>query len=113
MAYSLTHGNDYQDVWGRHVADDYSLVPAISDYATGGYLIQGISGTTETTGNVALAKVGYVIPIGGQGGYMPVWNPVTSKLEIYQGAAGLGANTQVPANTDLSAFTFHLLVIGY
>jgi hypothetical protein len=54
-----------------------------------------------------------VIPIGGQGGYVPVWNPTTSKLQVFQQSAATSALTEVPAATDLSAYTFNLLVVGY
>ena len=84
-----------------------TLQPAASDYAAGGYLIQGIGGTTENTGNVGLDKVLFVLPTGGQGGLSPVWNPSTSKLQIFQ------QGTEVTAGTNLSAYAFQLLAIGY
>jgi hypothetical protein len=113
MAYKIALVSDGDDVWGRHRLEHVTLQPAVSDYPTSGYPIVGISGPTESTGNVGIAKVGYVIPIGGQGGYTPVWNPSTGKLQIWQGASGLGPDSEVPANTDLSSYTFNLLVVGY
>lgn len=67
-----------------------SLQPAASDYATGGYLIQGIGGSTESTGDVGLDKVLFVEPAGGQGGLTVVWNPSTSKVQMFSGSVGPG-----------------------
>lgn len=113
MAYTLTHGQDFDDVWGRHRVQHYLLNPALSDYVAGGYLIQGEAGTTESTGNVGMAKVGYVIPIGGQGGYSPVWNPTTSKLQMFEPSNAYGPAAEVAASTNLNAYQFNLLVVGY
>jgi hypothetical protein len=89
-----------------------NLIPSTSDYATGGYLIQGIGGATENTGNVGLAKVLGVLPVGGQGGYNPVWNPATSKLQMYWNATAGTPDSEVTAGTNLATNTFQLLVIG-
>ena len=67
-----------------------TLQPAASDYAPGGYLIQGIGGTTESTGNVGLDKVLFVEPAGGQGGISPVWNPLTSKVQMIANSPSSG-----------------------
>ncbi len=67
-----------------------SLQPAVADYATGGYLIQGIGGVTESTGDVGLDKVLIVEPAGGQGGISPVWNPSTSKVQMIANAPSAG-----------------------
>ena len=111
--FTITKVNDGDDVWGRHRLEQVQLQPAVSDYAPGGYLIQGIGGTTESTGNVGIDKVGYVIPIGGQGGYVPVWSGSSPRLQIWQQSAATSALTEVPAATDLSKYTFNLLVVGY
>ena len=114
MAFTLTKAIDGDDVWSRKRLEHVVLQPSISDYVPGGYLIQGISGTTERTSNVGLAKVSYVIPVGGQGGWSPVWNPTTSKLQVFGDSnAANGAAPEVGASTDLSAYAFNLLVIGY
>jgi hypothetical protein len=76
-----------------------TLQPAASDYVAGGYLIQGIGGVTESTGNVGLDKVIGVLPVGGQGGYVPVWNPVTSKLQILQRGAITATGTIASTST--------------
>jgi hypothetical protein len=112
VAFTVTAVNDGNDVWGMKRVLQVQLKPAISDYASGGYLIQGIAGTTESTGNVGLAKVFWAIPIGGEGGYKPTFNPVTSKVQIFQQSAITGPLTEVLANTDLSGQTFNLLVVG-
>lgn len=110
MPYTVTKGNDGDDVWGRHRLEHVVLQPAAADYATGGYALSGIP---PSSGNVGITKIGYVIPVGGQGGYVPVWNLTTSKLQVFQQSAATGALTEVPAATDLSAFAFNLLVVGY
>ena len=112
MAYSLVKQNDGDLSLGNLRGELVNLLPAVSDYATGGYLVQGIAGTTEATGDVGLSKVLFVVPVGGQGGYSPVFNPTTSKVTIEQPGASNHAQSEVPANTDLSAFTFALLVVG-
>lgn len=113
MAAVWTKTTDGDEVWGKHRLEHVTLQPSISDYATGGYLVQGIAGTTESTGNIGIEKVGYVIPIGGQGGVVPVYNPTTSKMEMYLQTGSSGALTQASANTDFSAYTFNFLVVGY
>jgi hypothetical protein len=76
-----------------------TLQPAVADYATGGYLIQGIGGTTENTGNVGIDKVLFVLPTGGQGGLSLVWNPSTSKLQIFQRGAVTATGTVASTST--------------
>ena len=112
MAYKLTKVND-GDLLANIREELVQLQPSVSDYATGGYLVQGIGGTTESTGNVGLAKVLFVLPVGGQGGYLPVFNPTTSKLQIFQDSTSGGPGGEVLANTNLAAYTFNLLVVGY
>lgn len=103
---------------GNRNGEFRTLQPAAADYVTGGYGIYGqklaVDGTvTVAQVNTGLYEVDAVLPVGGQGGYFPVWNPTTNKLQIFQSAAALGPATQVPANTDLSALAFQLLLIGY
>jgi len=113
MAYKLTKLSDGDISLGNLRAELVNLIPSVSDYATGGYLVQGIGGTTETTGNVGIDKVLFVIPVGGQQGYLPVWQNSTSKLAMFEDSGAVGPLGQVPPNTDLSAYTFELLVVGY
>jgi hypothetical protein len=112
MAFSVTKEPDGDDVWSRKRLEHVQLQPAISDYQPGGYLLQGIGGTTESTGNVGLGKIAYVIPVGGEGGYKPVWNPATSKLQVFEDSAGTGPLVEVGGTTNLAAYTFNLLVVG-
>ena len=107
MAYSITKLSDGDLSLGNLRGELVNLQPALSDYPTGGYLIEGIGGTTESAGNVGMDKVLVVIPAGGQQQYSPVWQPATSKLEIWS------AGSQLTANTDLSTLTFELLLLGY
>ena len=113
MPYTLTKVSDGDNVLGKWRCELVNLQPAISDYATGGYNITGIAGTTETTGNVGIAKVLFVWPVGGQGGWSPVWNPTTSKLQVFADSSSNGASPEANANTNLAAYTFELLVVGY
>lgn len=112
MAYQLTKLPDGDLSLGNLRGELIDLLPAPSDYATGGYLIEGIGESTEDTGNVGLYKVLFVLPAGGQGGYVPVWNPATSKLQVFEAGASESALGEVPANTNLDAYTFQLLVVG-
>ena len=107
MAYTISKLPDGDLSLGNLRGELVNLQPALSDYPTGGYLIEGIGGTTESTGNVGMDKVLVVIPAGGQQQYSPVWQPATSKLEIWS------AGSQLTANTDLSTLTFELLLLGY
>jgi hypothetical protein len=106
MAYTITKLPDGDLSLGNLRGELVNLQPALSDYPPGGYLIEGIGESTESTGNVGMYKVLTVIPAGGQQQYAPVWQPATSKLEMW------AAGSQVSANTDLSALTFELLLVG-
>ena len=106
MAYTITKLSDGDLSIGNLRGELVNLQPALSDYPTGGYLIEGIGGNPLTAGNVGMDKVLTVIPAGGQQQYSPVWQPATSKLEMWSGGS------QVTANTDLSTLTFELLLIG-
>ncbi len=106
MAYTITKLPDGDLSLGNLRGELVNLQPALSDYPTGGYLIQGIGGSTESTGNVGMDKVLTVIPAGNQQQFKPVWQTATSKLEMWDG------DSQVAANVDLSALTFELLLIG-
>jgi hypothetical protein len=110
--YTLTKNPDGDISLGNLRAELMTLTPSVSDYATGGYLVEGIGGSTENTGNVGLDKVLFVLPVGGQGGYSPVFAPATSKVEMFQQSGAAGALAQVAAGVDLSAFNFQLLVVG-
>lgn len=112
MAYSLTKNADGDASLGNFRGELVTLAPSVSDYATGGYLVQGIAGSTESTGDIGLSKVLFVIPVGGEGGYSPVFNPTTSKVRIFEPSNAVGPQVEVPAHTDLSAYSFQLLVVG-
>jgi hypothetical protein len=112
MAFTLLKNPDGDLSLGNLRGELCTLQDSVSDYAPGGYLVQGIGGTTESTGNVGLDKVLFVIPVGGQGGYSPVFNPTTSKLQVFEPSNALGVQSEVPVNTDLSAYAFQLLVVG-
>src|SRR6202453_1548241 len=80
---TITKNSDGDVSLGNLRGEQITLQPAVADYATGGYLVQGIGGTTESTGNIGMDKVMFVIPTGGQGGLTPVLNPLTSKVQIW------------------------------
>jgi len=83
-----------------------TLTPAASDYAAGGYLPAYGSG-------IAMKTALYALPIGGQGGFVPVWNPTTGKIQMFQQSAATGALTECTASEDLSAQVFSFWLIGY
>jgi hypothetical protein len=106
---------------GNLRAELVTLQPAANDYVTGGYLIQGIGGVTENTGNIGLDKVLFVIPAGDNGtttGFLLRWNTATSKLQVLESPAVAAAPstaapfTEVAAGTNLAAFAFQLLLFG-
>ena len=112
MAYQLQKRPDGDVSLGNLRGELVDLVPASSDYAAGGYLVQGIGGSTELTGNVGLDKVLFVIPIGGEGGYKPTFNPTTSKVQIFQGGSSGNPGNEVPAGTNLFYYKFGLFAVG-
>jgi hypothetical protein len=113
MAYTITKLPDGDLSLGNLRGELVTLQPSVSDYPTNGYLIQGIGGATESTGNVGMDKVLAVIPVGGQQGYGAVFNPATSKVQVFYSGSSSSPNAEVPGNTNLVALTFELLVLGY
>jgi hypothetical protein len=112
MAYTITKLPDGDGSLGNWRAELATLQPASSDYATGGYLIQGIAGSTENTGNVGLAKVLFVLAVGGQGGYAPVWNPATSKLQVFVDSTSQGPSGELLPGSNLFFNPMRLLIVG-
>jgi hypothetical protein len=108
MAYKVVKQNDGDLSLGNLRGELVNLQPAVSDYQPGGYLIEGVSGTTENAGNIGLGKVLFVIPVGGQGDLNPVWNPATSKLQIFIDSAMVEA----PPTSNFASYSFALLVGG-
>jgi len=120
MALTLTKQADGDLSLGNLRAELVTAQPAVSDYVAGGYLIQGIGGTTENTGNVGLEKVLFVAHVGGAGSglnassanaYFPQWNTATSKLQVFE-PSGNGPMVEVATTTNLSAYSFDLLIGG-
>ena len=90
MAYSVTKNSDGDVSLGNLRGEQLTLQPAVADYATGGYLVEGIGGNPLTPGNVGLDKILFILPTGGQGGLSPVFNPVTSKIQVFAPAPSAG-----------------------
>ena len=117
MSYVITKAPDGDVSLGNLNGELVSLSDSISDYATGGYAFIG-GETANTNGtpnliNIDLWRILTVEPAGGQGGYHPVWNPSTQKLQIFQGVASAGPDQEVANGADLSGYVFNLLVVGY
>ena len=115
MAYTITKIPDGDCNLGNLNGEFVNLQPSSSDYATGGYAInsqEAVLNNSALTANCDLYKIITVQPAGGQGGYNPKWNPVTGKLQIWQSGTATNPESEVPVNTDLSAYTFLLLLIG-
>lgn len=92
------------DAFGSQLFRAFNLKPAAADYPTGGYL--------QAPGSFGLRNIFFLIPAGGFLGYVPSWNPVTNKLQLFQQGAAAGQLTEVGAGVDLSALTFQVLVLG-
>ena len=111
MSYLITKLPDGDVSLGNQNGEYVSLSDSISDYATGGYpIIDGeqYNANGALTINCDLWRVLTALPVGGQSGYQPVWNPTTKRLQMFS-----SAGTEVSANTDLSPYTFYLLLVGY
>lgn len=92
---TLTKASDGDLSLGNLRGELLTLQPGVQDYVAGGYLVQGIGGNPLSSGDVGMTKVLAVIPIGGQGGLSPVFNPATSKVQMYI--------PSVPAGTPITA----------
>ena len=116
MAYTITKIPDGDCNLGNLNGEFVNLQPSSSDYATGGYAInsqEAVLNNSALTANCDLYKIVTVLPAGGQGGYVPVWNPTTGKLQIFDTGSASGAALSEKANgSDLSAYTFLLLLVG-
>lgn len=112
MAYTITKQPDGDLSIGNLRGEWVVLQPALSDYQTGGYLIQGIGETTENTGDVGLYKVLFVTPCGDNSNYFAKWNPSTSKLQIFQDSTSNQPFGEVNAGTNLAPYQFNLLLWG-
>ena len=110
MSYTITKAPDGDVSLGNLNGEFVSLSDSISDYATGGYAITGgesYNANNALTINCDLWRILTAIPVSGQNGYQPVWNPNSQKLQIYS-----SAGTEVSNGTDLSGMVFYLLLIG-
>ena len=111
MSYVITKQPDGDVSLGNLNGEFVSLSDSISDYATGGYAITG--GETFNNNNALpincdLWRILTALPVSGQNGYQPVWNPNSQKLQIYS-----SAGVEVTNGTDLSGLVFYLLLLGY
>lgn len=117
MGYVITKLPDGDVSIGNLNGEFVSLSDSVSDYATGGYAI--IGGETAnnagapSTINCDLWKVLTALPVGGQGGIEPVWNPNTQKVQMWWNGSANSAAVEVPNGTDLSGYSFNLLLLGY
>jgi hypothetical protein len=111
MSYVITKQPDGDVSLGSLNGELVSLSDSISDYATGGYAIIGgetaQQNNTPNLINCDLWRIITAIPAGGQNGYQPVWNPTTQRLQMFS-----SAGTEVSNGTDLSPYTFYLLLVG-
>ena len=117
MGYVITKLPDGDVSLGSLNGEFVSLSDSVSDYATGGYAIIGgetaANASAPSTINCDLWRVLTAIPVGNQGGLEPVWNANTGKLQMYWNGAANGPAVEVPNGTDLSGYSFNLLLLGY
>jgi len=103
------------DVWGALPVRVVTATPAAADYTTGGYTLTPGSGIPLGSPIFGVITLG---DTGGTGAVVLKWNTSTSKLQAFwsgavaEGGAAAAELAEVTAGTDLSAFTFTLLIIG-
>lgn len=107
---TLTKNNDGDLSLGNLRGELLTLQPGTQDYVAGGYLVQGIGGNPLSAGDVGMTKILAVIPMGGQGGLSPVFNPTTSKVVIW--APAVAANTPITAGPVSVTSTLSAMVSG-
>jgi hypothetical protein len=111
MSYAIVKQPDGDVSLGNLNGEYVCLSDSISDYATGGYAItdgETYNNNNTLSLNCDLWRIITAIPVSGQNGYQPVWNPNSKKLQIYQ-----SAGTEVANGVDLSGYVFYLLLVGY
>jgi hypothetical protein len=100
---TITKNNDGDVSLGNLRGELITLQPAVADYVTGGYLLQGIGGNPLTAGDVGLTKVLGMISLSGQQGLIPSWNAATQKVQIFQTGADAGVPLGLgPVSTGVS-----------
>jgi hypothetical protein len=113
MSYTIVKQPDGDVSVGNLNGEYVCLSDSISDYATGGYAIIGgetaQQNNTPNLINCDLWRILTAVPVGGQGGYSPVWNPTTQKVQMFPN----NSLSEAAAGTDLSAYSFYLLLLGY
>jgi hypothetical protein len=115
--YTLTKIPDGDVNFGNQNGEYVDLQPGTSDYATSGYaIIDGVSAVDNPTllssVNCDMYNVVAAIPVANEGGYVLQFQSATKKVKVMQQSAATGPLTEVPANTNLAAQTFRLLLIG-
>ena len=111
MALTVTQSTIHpKDVWGDLPIAIVTATPAASDYPTGGYAL------TPGTGIPLGTPIFGVFTLGDTGGTTGVylkWNTSTSLLQAFgTGPTSTGPLAEVASGTNLSAFTFTLLIVG-
>ena|SRR5271166_2349955 len=115
MSYTITKQPDGDINFGSKSGELVTLVDSVSDYPIGGYLFtsgESYNNNTALTLNVALWRIDTIQPWGGQGGLLPIWNPTTQKLQLFEVGGSGAPNSELPNGTDVSGYTFLLCVIG-
>ncbi len=137
---ALTFTKLDEDVWGKTRVKFFDVVPAASDYPTGGYAI-----TAALTGMRTVFDVRVIGGNAAMGQVKPEWDAVNGKLKLWYPTGGgsapaaLGAPTVIPAAgatpvastaaqpsfpfiagsglevgslTDVSSLSFRIMVLG-
>ena len=115
MAYTITKLPDGDVNFGSLNGEFVNLQPAVSDYPTGGYpIIDGetVVNTPTKNANCDMYKVLAALPVSGQSGLVPQFNAGAKTLALMEQNGTTGGLAEVPAGTDLSKYTFELLLIG-
>jgi len=80
-----------------------------ADYRTGGYT----SFSTALAAGVAALAGKTVISIqqaNAASGYKGWWNRATDAWQVYQGAAGLGADSELPDHSNIATVLFEVII---
>lgn len=112
MALTWTRDNDgLQNLGPSGIIIPAQAVPAATDYVTGGYAVSPATfGLGVLRGLMVLGVASAAVTTA----YLWQYDPTTGKIQVFAtGTASGDAFNEVAADTDLSAYTLHVLAYGF